>query len=222
VASTPAKGNRPRYPRDTKEFDRAIDFVDATFAVALTLLVTTLEVDDVPSAFTSLSALDDAVGAQFFAFVVAFAVVAAYWLANHRMVVSFAAIDTPTIVVQLFLIAAVVLLPFTTASVGDPAADDLALPTAVMAVSLAAVSSLHTLVWVVASRRGLLDHTPTPAEWRETVINGMTPVVVFAASVPIAYLISPDAGRLTWLALLVLNPAVGTLTARARRPEGAG
>ena len=38
-----------RYSRDAGEFDRAFAFIDATFAVALTLLVTTLEVDDVPS-----------------------------------------------------------------------------------------------------------------------------------------------------------------------------
>ncbi len=64
------------------EFDRAIAFFDATFAVALTLLVTTLDVDDAPTTFTSLSALDDAVGAQFFAFVIALAAIATYRLAN--------------------------------------------------------------------------------------------------------------------------------------------
>jgi hypothetical protein len=86
-----------------------------------------------------------------------------------------------------------------------------------MAVSLAAVSGLLTLVWVVACRRGLLDHTPTRGEWRETVIDGLTPTAVFLASVPIAYLVSPDAGRLFWLSLLVLNPAVGSMTRHARR-----
>lgn len=211
-----------RYSRDAGEFDRAIAFVDATFAVALTLLVTTLEVDDVPSSFTSLSALSDAVGAQFITFVIAFAVIATYWLANHRMVANFVAIDTPTIVAQLFLIAAIVLLPFTTASVGDPDVADLPLPTVLMAVSIAAVSALSTVVWVVACRGRLLDHTPTTGEWREMVINGFAPVVVFLASVPIAYLVSPAAARLSWISLLVVNPGVAALTARARPPGGAG
>lgn len=204
-----------RYRREASEFDRAFAFIDATFAVALTLLVTTLDVDDTPSSFTSLSALADAFGTQFFAFIIAFAVIAAYWLANHRMVAGFVAIDTPTIVAHLFLVGAVVLLPFTTAAVGDPDVADLALPTVVMAVSIAAVSALHTLVWVVACRRGVLDHTPTSREWRGTVINGLTPVAVFLASVPIAYLASPTAARLSWLSLLLLNPGVGALTGRA-------
>jgi hypothetical protein len=36
----------PRYRREDGEFDRAIGFVDATYALALTLLVTTLEVGE--------------------------------------------------------------------------------------------------------------------------------------------------------------------------------
>jgi hypothetical protein len=79
-----------RYPRDGPEYSPAIAFFDATYAVALTLLVTTLEIDNRPSAFTSLSALDRAVGAQFVAFAIAFAVIASYWLMSHRMLASFA------------------------------------------------------------------------------------------------------------------------------------
>jgi uncharacterized membrane protein len=205
-----------RYSRDASEFDRAITFIDATFAVALTLLVTSLDVDDRPSSFTSLSALADAVGPQFIAFLVAFAVIAGYWLMNHRMVAAFAAIDTPTIVASLCLVAAVVLLPFTTGAVGDPDVADLPLPTVLMAVNIAAVSVLHTLVWVVAWRGALLDHSPTAGEWRERVVNGFVPAAVFLASVAIAYVASPGIARLSWLSLLAVNPAVGVLMARSR------
>ena len=206
-----------RYSRDASEFDRAIGFIDATFALALTLLVTTLDIDDPQSAFASLSAFGDAAGAQLLAFAIAFVVIASYWLAHHRMVAAFVAIDRSTIVVNLGLIAAVVLLPFTTASVGDPSVVDLALPTVLMAVDVAIVSLLHLLVWLVAAGRGLLDHTPTLDERRDRVINGLATPVVFLISVPIAYLASPDAARLSWLALIAINPAVGSWTARARR-----
>jgi hypothetical protein len=79
------------------------------------------------------------------------------------------------------------------------------------------VSMLHTLVWVVARRGGLLDRAPTSGGWREWVINGLAPVAVFAASVPIAYLVSPGVARLSWLSLLAVKPGVGALAARARR-----
>jgi len=202
-----------RFPRDGSEFGRAIGFIDATYALALTLLVTTLDITDKPAAFSSLSALYDAVGAQFVTFAIAFATIASYWLENHRMVASFRAIDTPTIVVHLWLVAAIVLLPFTTSSVGDPGVSDLVLPTVLMAVSIAVVSILHTLVWVVACHNGLLDHTPTPVEWRQTVAGGLAPAAVFLLSIPIAYLVSPGAARWSWLLLIVVNPVVGRLVA---------
>ncbi len=149
----PARGTQGRYSRDASEFDRAIAFIDATFVLALTLLITTLDVDDPQSAFASLSAFGDVAGAQLVAFAIALAVIASYWLGHHRMVASFVAIDTLTVVANLFLIAAVVLLPFSTRSVGNPAVADLPLPTVLMAVNTAAVSTLYTLVRVVASRR---------------------------------------------------------------------
>jgi hypothetical protein len=129
------RGSSPRYSRDQGEFDRAIGFVDATFALALTLLVTTLDVDHPRVAFSSLGALDDAVGQQFVAFAIAFAVIASYWLQHHRLIASFAAIDYAAMVVNLFLIAAIVLLPFSTQAVGDPGDTDLSLPTVIMAVN---------------------------------------------------------------------------------------
>jgi uncharacterized membrane protein len=206
-----------QYSRDASEFDRAIAFIDATFAVALTLLITSLDIGDKSSSFTSLSALADAVGSQFVAFVIAFVVIAGYWLMNHRMVATFVALDTRTIVASLCLVAAVVVLPFSTTAVGDPEVADLPLPTALMAVNIAAMSALHTLIWVLAVRGGLLDHTSTAGEWRERVIDGLAPAAVFLISVPVAFVASPGIARLLWLSLLAVNPAVGALMARARR-----
>ena len=60
MASDAPTGGRPRYARDASEFDRAIGFIDATFALALTLLITTLQVPDDTTAWESLGSLDDA------------------------------------------------------------------------------------------------------------------------------------------------------------------
>jgi uncharacterized membrane protein len=210
-------GTSPRYSRDQGEFERAIGFVDATFALALTLLVTTLDVDHPREAFSSLGAFDDAVGAQFVAFAIAFAVIANYWLQHHRLIASFAAIDYTAIVVNLFLIAAIVLLPFSTHAVGDPDVEDLALPTVIMAVNVVAASVLHTLVYVVAVRRNLLSTAPSPGEVSYIVVNALAGAVVFAASVPVAYLISPTAARITWLGLVPIGWLLHRYTARWRR-----
>ena len=207
-------GGRIRYTREKSEFDRAITFFDATYAVALTLLVTSLDINNVRMSFRSVSALGNAVGAQFFAFLIAFAVIAGYWLLHYRMVANFVAIDTRTIIVNLCLIAAVVLLPFSTSAVGDPGAADLPLPTVLMAVNIAALSLLHTAVWIMADRGKLFDHTPSRRERLDAVSGGVAPAAVFLASVPIAYLVAPDVARLCWLLVLVVKPVFSRLTRR--------
>ena len=212
-----------RYERDDAEFDRAIGFVDATYALALTLLVTTLDIDDLPTAWSSVGSLFDAVGAQFIAFAIAFAVIANYWLVHHRMIASFRAIDYPTISVNLFLIAAIVLVPFSTQSVGDPSVAELALPTAVMAANVAAVSILHAVVFGLGVRRGLLAHPRPPEEVRGYLLLGLLPAVVFLASIPVAYAASPVTARWCWLALLPVGLIAGRLVrnsvARAQSSE---
>ena len=217
----------PRYERESPEFDRSIAFIDGTFAVALTLLVTGLEVGENPHVWTSLSALNNEVGPQFVAFVISFAVISSYWLEHHRMIASFSAIDRPVIIANLFLLAAIVILPFSTKSVGDPGVENLSLPSAVLAVNVAAASALQTLVYVMACRRRLLASEPTRAEFSTQVASSLTPAAVFLISIPIAYLVTPGAAQLVWLSLFVLNPTVTRWLRITRRqdappPTGAG
>jgi uncharacterized membrane protein len=195
-----------RYSRDESEFDRAIGFLDATFALALTLLVTTIDVSHPASVWKSLSALDDDIGPQLLAFGISFAVIANFWLVHHRLVADFAHIDVPMMVANLFLIGAIVLLPFSTQAVGDPATDDLPLPVAWMAVDVAAASALSALVYWLAWKRELLRAEPTKEEIRRNLLGGLVPAAVFMVSIPIAYLASPLAAQLSWLSLLVLKP----------------
>jgi uncharacterized membrane protein len=211
----------PRYSRDQGEFDRALGFVDATFGLALTLLVTSVDVDHPRVAFSNLGALNDAVGPQFVAFAIAFAVIASYWLQHHRLIASFATIDYTAIVVNLFLVAAIVLLPFSTQAVGDPGVEDLPLPTVVMAVNVVAASLLYTLVYVVAVRRNLLSTVPSRGEVSYFVVNALAAAAVFAASVPVAYLISPTAARITWIGLLPIGWLLSRYTARWRQTNTA-
>jgi len=194
-----------RYSREESEFDRAIGFFDATFALALTLLVTTLDVSGESSVWESLGSLDDEVGSQFIAFAIAFALIANYWLVHHRLIASFDALDTPVIVANLFLIAAIVLLPFSTEAVGDPEIDDLALPTAVFALDVAAASMMLTIIYWLAWKRDLFRSRPSRAELRANLIASVAPAVIFVVSIPIAYLASATAAKLSWLSLVILN-----------------
>jgi TMEM175 potassium channel family protein len=191
--------------RDEAGFDRVVGFIDATFALALTLLVTTIDVDDPEEAFSSVGALWDAIGDQLLGFGIAFAVISNYWLVHHRLVRRFSGLDYRTIVANLLLIAAIVLLPFCTDSVGD-LETDLPLPVVVMAVDVVAASVLITVVFWLAVRRGLFLQQPGRIEVIAHSVGGLLPALVFAVSIPIAYLVSPQAAALSWLSLIVLAP----------------
>jgi uncharacterized membrane protein len=214
-----AVGTPERYLRDDSEFDRAIAFIDATFAVALTLLVTTLDVNSDPEAWNTFAHFYDAMGSQLVAFAISFVVIALYWVAHYRLMASFAAIDIRLLVLNLFLLAAVVILPFTTESAGDPAVEDLPIPTAVLAINLAAVSIAFTLIYVIARDRGLLRATHEQSEFHWRAALFLAPAVVFLLSIPVAVAVSPGVARLTWLALVVINPYLGRRMVRATKAD---
>ena len=194
-----------RYQREDQEFGRAIGFFDATYALALTLLVTTLEITEPSSEWDGLGALWDAVGPQFLAFGISFAVIASYWLAHHRLVRTLAAVDQLTIVANLVLIASIVVLPFSTNAVGDPGVEDLPLPTAFLAVSIAVASGLHTFVYMLSYRRGLFLVRPSAREVQGAIVIGLSPEAIMLASVPVAYLASPVIAQLCWLLIIPIR-----------------
>jgi uncharacterized membrane protein len=208
-----------RYKRDDSEFDRAIAFIDATFAVALTLLVTTLDFGSDPATWDSFEHFYDAVGSQLVAFGISFVVIASYWLAHYQLFATFTSIDVKVIVANLALLAAIVLLPFTSATAGDPAIDHLAIPTLLLALDVAAVSGTFTLVYVLAHKHGLLRKKPAVTVYRFTVLTMLAPAIVFALSIPIAVFGDPGDARLFWIVLLVVNPLVGVAANRAEKPR---
>jgi uncharacterized membrane protein len=216
-----AKRVADRYRRDDSEFDRAIAFIDATFAVALTLLVTTLDFGSDPKTWDTFDHFYDAVGTQIVAFAISFTVIASYWLAHYQLFASFVSIDIRVIVANLALLAAIVLLPFTSATAGDPAIDHLTLPTLLLALDVAAVSGTFTLVYVLARKHRLLRKEPTPAVYRFTVLTMLAPALVFGLSVPIAIALDPGDARLFWVLLVVVNPMIGIAANRATRNTSA-
>jgi TMEM175 potassium channel family protein len=205
----------PRFLRGTAEFDRALGFFDGTYAVALTLLVTTLDRANVPGAWADPAALWAAIGTELVAFFIAFAVVAYYWRSNHAFVGRMHHLSGHVLNVNLVLLAFIVLLPFSTDALGqfrEP------LATAVFAGNVAAMSLTAAVMSLLAWRDGLMGARPSPRRMRLELVPQLIPAAVFLASIPVAYLVSSSAARLSWLALVVLNPVVGVLV-RRRAPQ---
>jgi uncharacterized membrane protein len=117
--------------------------------------------------------------------------------------------------VNLVMLAFVVLLPFSTDALGEYREP---LATAVFAGNVAVISSTEAVMSRLAWRDGLMSAPPSPRRLRLELVAQLVSPAVFLASIPVAYLASSAAARLSWLALVVLNPMVDVLLAH-RSPQ---
>src|SRR5918996_6405566 len=118
--------------------NRIIGFSDGVFAIAITLLVLTI---NVPSNLTSS---EDVSGflwqalPQLVAYAAAFMVIGTFWLRHHRMLMLCRAVDGRMLVLNLVFLAFVSLLPFPTDLLGN-------VQTATTVIAFCAVAGAATL-----------------------------------------------------------------------------
>lgn len=196
----PAGRSGRRWERsDEFGFGRLAALTDGIFAVAITLVAVQLTIEK-PDDDTA-SALFGAIGAEYGAwvgFIIAFIVLAKYWDSNHSFYDRLQAIDSRVIKIQMAYLFFVVLLPFGTRLVGDYGNN----PGSVVALALllAALSLIETLLFGYAARSGLLDYSPTDSEFKWAVISSLTPVVTFICTLPLAW-VNTSLAMISWIPL---------------------
>jgi uncharacterized membrane protein len=94
---------------------------DGIFAFAMTLLVTGFVIQPIPApdALVELPARIAAMHPEFFSFLIAFFVLASFWLVHQRQFHFIRIIDPVVVRITLFILAFTVLMPFTTNISGD-------------------------------------------------------------------------------------------------------
>jgi uncharacterized membrane protein len=195
------------------EFDRLAFFSDAVFAIALTLLVVTIGIPHV-DADDLATALGD-IWPQIVSFFIGFAVISTYWLAHHRFVSNLQAIDRRFMTINLGYLAAIAFLPFPTALIGEYASQPISV--VVFALTVAAASALESLLFVHAHRARLLRQDLSNEAFRYGLAQALAPAVVFAVSIPFAFL-DTTVAMLMWLSLVL----IGRLLERLRPPDADG
>jgi uncharacterized membrane protein len=190
------------------EFERFAFFSDAVFAIALTLLVVGIAVPTVRDAGDSSEMWDTLLDLkhEFISFFVGFAVIGRYWLAHHRFVAVLAAVDARLMMVNLVYLAFIAFLPFPTALVGRYEENLVAF--AFYALTLAVISFLETLFFVVASRRRLLPFTVPREVARFGLFASTLPVAVFVLSIPLAVVTNSTVALLSWILIWPLEALI--------------
>lgn len=151
-----------RYGRDTLEFGRVVNLSDGLFAIALTLLVFTLDASAVTIERVD-GVLVDQTG-QLIAFVLSFTIVANFWWAHHRFLANLGALEPGLIRLNLVLLGAVALIPFPTSLLGrDPTVIGSVAPYLVL---LSLVAILHVF---------MLARANSVEAWRRPMPPGLFP-----------------------------------------------
>lgn len=197
------------FPQDSNEFGRGVSFFDAIYGFSATLLIANLDAPS-PDSWRSMdSLLDSGIGSQLFGFALSFAVIVLFWRANVALLRGMTGLDGPTVVVNLVATALVILIPFTTQGISDPASAGYALPTALYALNIMLAALAQMTVSWLGRLRGL-ERQPLSGRAHLVDLAGaaVTPVV-FGISIPIALAFGPAAGQWTWLSLVFLLPLAG-------------
>lgn len=182
----------------TSSLDRAIFFSDGVHAIAITLLVLQITVPAVSD--DRLGAALANHGSEYFAYGLSFAVIGFYWLLHHRVFDVVVRQDRVMLRLNLVVLACIAFLPFPTAVIGRYGGQEYAV--VAYAASLAATGvAWLALWWWVSHGRRLIDDTLSDREIAHVTVHRITTPVVFAASIPIAF-VDPGAAELSWLALI--------------------
>jgi uncharacterized membrane protein len=189
VAADRADGSKRRYVEDSAEFSRVANLSDAVFAIAMTLLVLTLDVPAMDEGGLA-RALADRVP-QLGIVVLAFGLAASIWWAHHKFFAMLGFVEPGLIALNLVLLGLVALIPFPTRVLGtaplEPAAvvPFLGLFVATLVVFLLLFARAHAVgAW----------HRPMPAGLYPWLMLGLGANVAMMSLAALVALWAPVAG----------------------------
>jgi uncharacterized membrane protein len=198
------------------EFSRIVAFSDGVFAIAITLLVLSLEVP----AHLHGESVWEALWEQregLLAYALSFAVIGRFWVVHHRFFSDVLRFDGRLLALNLFYLAWIVLIPFSSEVLGDHGRT---VPAVVLyAVNLAGATLVGLLLTSDARRHGLVR--PDPVGGREGAVRATYIAGVFLVSIPVAFL-TPTYAPLVWLALFYDPAARLSRDAPGTRSSGPG
>ena len=187
------------------EKNRLESLTDGIFAFAMTLLVTSMilprdAVATQSSTVTLLSMLPD-----FYHYIIAFFVLAAFWMGHHEQFRKIHHLDPFFLFLNIIGLFLVTLVPFSTSFIGDYSEDVVA--TCLFEFNLLLLGLLFTFQWYYATRnRHLVSEELPEEEIRGRMYHGLIiPVISFAGimltlagvdSSTMIYMLSPFA---TWI-----------------------
>jgi uncharacterized membrane protein len=183
--------SQPRVEAVEKQTGRLESFSDGVFAVAITLLVFTLQVPHLPAGAISVPALGSALFNQwpsYLTFITSFATILIMWASHHGIFKMVYRANTPFLFANGLLLLLVTVVPFPTSLVAQylstPAA---ALACAVYAGIFVMINVAYNLLWWAALRQRLLHPAVTPRQVKRLTRNFLLGFPVYLLATLLAF-----------------------------------
>jgi uncharacterized membrane protein len=192
------------------DLSRIVAFTDGVFAIAITLLVLNLDAPDLPDA--DLWGVIGDLSPDLFAYFLSFAVIGRYWIVHHRVFAEVQSFDGRLLALNLFYLAFIVLVPFTTEVLGNHG--DTTEGVVLYAFVLGVAASFNWLMIRHIVVRGHVRDEARLATSRFSDRSALALPAVFFLSIPVAF-VSPRGAAVLWAALLVIHPGLR----RHQRPD---
>ncbi len=205
IRNTKPKKSYARSERQL-EFTRILAFSDGVFAIAMTLLVVTIQIPDIPSGLVAEELPGDVADlwTDLFSYFLSFAVIGLFWVIHHRMFARIGRFDMGLAAINLAFLAFVALLPFPTELLGEHG--DQAIAVVVYASNLATIGFLQVWLYLHAVKRNLLRDSEGILEIRAWVANLLVSPIVFSLSIPIALFVDSGVAQYFWILAFLLRP----------------
>ncbi len=185
---------------DESDLGRIGAFTDGVFAIAITLLVLSL---DVPSGDHDITRRVLEQWPDLVAYFLSFAVVGRFWMVHHRFFQTLHRADARLAQLNMLFLAFVVLVPYTTQLLGDHGDDTVAAVVYATALGLAGVFNLAMIRHALSA--GLVREVARPITEPFAGRPALTIPVVFFTSIPVAF-ISPHVAEAMWASLFFIWP----------------
>ena len=157
--------------------------VDSVFAFAMTLLVLSLAIPQIPKsqAVVELPVYISGMAQEFTSFIVAFLLLAVFWTVHHRNFHFLHTINSRILWLNIFILICIVLVPFTTSVSGDYS--DIPIAVILFHVNLLAIGLLFLVHWFYITHvPGLIEPPVDERIVRCGIIRGfVTPTIAVTA-----------------------------------------
>jgi len=161
--------------------NRVEALVDGIYAFAMTLLVVSLTVPVLSSseAAATLTTRVFAMHTEFFTFLIAFLVLASFWLVHHRHFHFVRTVSSTLVWINIYTLAFIVLMPFSTSISGDY--PDVQIAVVLFHVNMLIISMFFLIHWhYISHHPEIMSESLDPKDEKYGIRRSLiTPVVAF-------------------------------------------